>query len=141
MSVWIVSKGHIDCLVQALAMERIITFAEADEVGADLWRECHNSVNYRYDESEPTPEYTFNGAEAPLDPFVVYKQVRCYEYQSCEHDAWPESKASDLMKRLAACLLTKLGIPADAVSSDERWGGTPWGIASIEEALARRKAS
>lgn len=137
MSAWIVSKGHVDCLVQSLAMEGIISFNEADAVGQDLWRENHRSINYRYDERRRTPKYAFEGVEAPLDPAVVLKQVVCYDYQSCERPDWKRSRASKRITQLQEVLLARLGHSEESQFYDNpRWHSAPWGIESITEAIA-----
>lgn len=142
MSAWIVSKGHIDCLVQSLGVARIIEFRNADEVGRLLWEENFRSVDYRYNEhnehnERPEPAYTFEGVETPLDAWVVYKQLECYDYQSCEHPEWLDSEAYRLYGLLKAHLLGQLGCRnEEAAMRDPRWNAGPWGIENIREAIA-----
>lgn len=88
MSAFIVSKDHIDVLVNALLEADLVAEAKADAVGKELWDENHRSVNYRYGESTATPDYVFTKADQPLDPSHVMAAAQCYDYQSCEHGGW-----------------------------------------------------
>lgn len=153
MSAWIVSKSHIDCIVQSLIIEKLIAVVEADDTGQMLWRECLRSVAYRYpgdgDGERPGPndfrdchvdEYRFIGIEAPLDDAIVAKQIACFQYQSCEHPAWKVSAAKVLTDDLAERIAARHG-------GDPHWwstltdarghDGLPWGIDNITEAIAR----
>jgi hypothetical protein len=132
VSAWIVSKGHIDCLVQSLIAEGLATFADADEVGQMLWHENHLSIQARYGDEPDTPLYHFTGVEAPLDDAIVYKQAQCYDYQSCEHAAWESSEAYKLNEALSTILADRNG------GTDALWGRSgqaPWGIEHIEQAV------
>ena len=121
MSCWIVSKKHVDVLVSALRLYKLIPADELDKTGALLWAENHTSYNYRYDEDTEVPAYAFaepvgltqlvysntqDPTTKPLDlnAVSVLKQVNCYEYQSCEHPGWAESRACRLMDALEAAL-------------------------------------
>lgn len=139
MSAWIVSKAHIDCLVQSLAMEGIISFADANNIGRELWRENHRSINYRYSERGRAPKYTFTGIEAPLDPGIVLKQTRCYWYQTCERPDFERSVSARLVEQLETALLGRLGYAdmTDFREHDPRWNSAPWGIDSLMEAVQR----
>lgn len=131
MSAWIVSKAHIDCLVQSLVTEGIIEMEAADRVGRDLWRENHRSVNFRYGEKTRTPSYRFEGVESPLDDDVVHKQVRCYNYQTCEHGGYEASRSYRLVTQLGKILTARRG-------TDEMSDAAPWGIDRLEQALPQR---
>ena len=77
----------------------------AADVANILWRENIASVSARYpNESSatlPGPRYenfVIEPADFPvsfetIDPVQVIKACDCYEYQSCEHDAWHKSEA------------------------------------------------
>lgn len=136
MSAWIVSKGHIDCLVQALIVEGIVPMSEATPAGQLLWEENYRSVNCRYSESEACPEYVFEGVEAPLDDAIVWRQLDCYDYQTCEHAAWgdPGNPARKLHDALEAVYRARHGVES---SHDLPRDGMPWGITTIAEAVAR----
>src|SRR6516162_2833567 len=103
MSAWIVSRQHIDVMVDAAIRNGLIEPSQADEVGRMLWKENLVSVAYRYPRDKggkrPGPTdfrdadvetYTFT----PLPKEIVdvwnlnpdaalAKTVGCYEYQSC----------------------------------------------------------
>lgn len=135
MSAWIVTKGHIDCLVQAMIVEGIVPMADATSTGKLLWDENHRSVNCRYDESESTPDYVFEGVEAPLDDLVVWRQLDCYDYQTCEHAEWhdPTNPARALHDRLEAIYRARYG--SESSYDVTVVGELPWGIDTIEQAV------
>lgn len=137
MSAWIVSKGHIDAIVQLAIVEQQIGPSEANAVGAMLWAENHASVNYRYNEDTPVPDYAFRGVEAPLDDWIMLKQLECYDYQSCEHPQWAASAGRALVGKLEDRLLRRLGINP---RGSESYVAAPWGINEIEEAIAKAVA-
>jgi len=133
MSAWIVSKTHIDCLVQAGIEREMVRPEEADEFGRMLWGECLASVAYRYpqdgDGDRPGPS-DFRDSDVdtyvyePLDgepgisllaEAVVHKAVGCYDYQSCEHPGYEGSEAQRF-----AHILHKVTALAE--------GDAPWGI-------------
>lgn len=134
MSAWIVSQAHIDCLVQSLINEGIVERDDATKVGKELWRENHRSVNYRYGERTRTPNYVFQGTSAPLDAAIVYKQVACYEYQTCERSDWEKSVSFRLTQLLRERLLGHLGLTQEEFYNDPRWNQGAWGISSLKEA-------
>lgn len=136
MSAWIVSKAHIDCLVQAMVVEGIVPLDKATVTGRELWRENHRSINYRYNERQRTPAYEFSGIEAPLDDWTVFKQISCYGYQTCERPDWEKSRSYRLTEKLAAVILARLGVTRESVYDHPGWADGPWGIDRIEEAIA-----
>jgi len=157
VSAWIVSKAHIDVLVQAGITHGLVLLSPGtpDAVGTMLWTENHASVNYRYSERTEVPEYRFEGVEAPLDDLVVVKATFCYEYQACEGaDRWMASEArrycDNLIARIDAVhgppslgATGPYGEPLDPTepgawaNADPRWRNAPgWPIDSINEALA-----
>jgi len=143
MSAWLVSKSHIDMIVQAAMVEGLAD-GNADELGRMLWRENHLSLAARYGDPVPDPvEYTFAGVEAPLDDFVVYRNLGCYSYQSCEHDGWNDSEACQLIQALETTLeLRHAGQGVDFTRDGGPYatiGGRrlPWGIDDLMQAVAR----
>ena len=131
MSAYIVTKQHIDAIVTAyLHSQHFDTQRTSDEnnrIGQMLWDENHNSVNYRYGESTPTPTYTFEpcssykseeGSTVKLDTVAICKLIDCYEYQSCERKEWASTKACDFCHALRKRLIAKMDGYEDA----------PWGI-------------
>jgi hypothetical protein len=121
MSAFTLGSDHIDLLI-TVAM-RIPGFNEkyinipktADLLGQDLLNENFASVNHRYSEQEPVPEYHWTPVAevqaAELDALLllqILNAVHCYEYQSCEHPAWTDSKAFWVSQAIAAWVETKL---------------------------------
>ncbi|HEY3478495.1 MAG TPA: hypothetical protein VGL02_06290 [Streptomyces sp.] len=149
MSAWIVADGHIDVLVHALAQYKVVA---ADlgaggfrALGQTLWQENHASVNYRYGENTETPRYQLRTTEATLDPIVVLKALRCFNYQSCEHPGWTASTACQLMESLHAAILEQnpdLGERVHGPYGETHryttlpaWDNAPWGIDRLEDAV------
>lgn len=118
MSAYVVSKEHIDCLVDAALTRQYdcdfqyyygdqwhrVDTSSANELGAMLWTENIRSVCARYDDCDlgdlpgpvPTPKpdaYRHNHIPFPVNPIVALKAIACYVYQSCETDDWEESEA------------------------------------------------
>jgi hypothetical protein len=136
MSAWIVTKAHIDVLVQAMVVEGIVPMDQATETGKTLWRENHRSVNYRYSERSRTPAYTFTGIEAPLDAAVVFKAAACYEYQTCEHPGFKRSEARRLVDQLSDRMAEQLGTDRENAYDLPSWKAAPWGIDHRLQAVA-----
>jgi hypothetical protein len=146
VSAWIVSKRHIDLLVSVILRSEAVPEAggNADKIGTELWTECHRSVNYRYSENEPTPEY--HHQPYPLDVagdayLFLVKQVDCYQYQSCEHPGWDDSAARRWTNELREMWARRAGVdfPGSAFDPAVRdlrvnrsypaaYERAPWGI-------------
>jgi hypothetical protein len=123
MSAWIVSKAHIDVLVHALGVREMFPEGmDPDAVGTMLWQECHDSVNYRYSESTPTPPYVYTAPPAEWTPGDLLHQIACYHYQSCEHPGWDTSTAKALTTALEQ-VLERAGATRESKGND-----TPWGV-------------
>mgnify|MGYP001574710212 FL=1 len=142
MSAWIVSQNHIRLLVEALYKYEVIDdishhMYTPDALGQMLWRENHKSVNYCHNRRSRTPHYAHDSAavatwEYPCPgrgvirnltrkPTLVYRQARCYHYQSSEHAGWEKSQAYSLIARL-------LEVIEKTTGTDEMDGKEPWGI-------------
>lgn len=98
MSAWIVSKAHIDFMVDVPARDGVIADTQEAKnlAGLELWNENHRSVNTRYGESTPTPDYVFEPSahsDKPTDSAFTAKQFACYDYQTCEHGGYDDSWA------------------------------------------------
>lgn len=123
MSAWIVSKAHVDVIVHALGVREM--FPEGmnpDAVGAMVWQECHNSVNYRYSENTPRPDYGYAVPPVTWTPDQLLHHLECYDYQTCEHPTYEESQAYRLVTGLRDVL------KAAGADSDNAPDGTPWGV-------------
>ena len=118
MSAYVVDRNHIRFLVAAAltggTREALSWWSEAEaarrnlgdvdehELGRILWAENVKSVNCRYGEETPAPAYHHPAAVGWLefDPAQVLKSCDCYEYQACEHEAWPDSEARAIIDAL-----------------------------------------
>lgn len=113
MSAWIVSRAHIDVLVQALTADAGLTPGTPDEIGRELWAENLASVAYRYprdtDGDRPGPlefrdsdveTYTYREPAKVIPDAGILMAVDCYTYQSCEHPGWNKSRAVKWMDTL-----------------------------------------
>jgi hypothetical protein len=148
MSCWTVSHTHIDLLVSALYKYEVPTVSQLtpDAIGHLLWDTNYRSVNARYGEEIPTPPYQHapqqsilgdmgagygllgTVAELVRQPCFVYKQLRCYSYQSCECEDWEQSEAAGLMGALETVVLAGLGLSPEEVCRQEAYDEAPWGI-------------
>lgn len=144
MSAFFVSTHHIDVLVSAAIdfevysgpprVERV-THHRATLVGQMLLAENLRSMLARYPRIAGTDEVA--GYQAAVDGYrhryypvvrltAAAHAVSCYDYQSCEHDAYGTSQASGFVEALRQAILRRMpGIDNE-----------PWGIDSVEEAQA-----
>lgn len=120
MSAWIVSKRHIDALVTGLVEAGMVRASLVNSTGAMLWAENYTSVNARYRENDSTPSY--HHTPLHVDQATLSKVLRCYRYQSCEHDGWSTSKACTLVEKLLATIDTST--PGFQAVYD----AAPWGL-------------
>lgn len=136
MSAFTVGKDHIDLMVTvALTLSEfradVLDLVElGTRLGRELWQENYNSVNYRYSEEEVPPEYEWQPVlgydTLDLDAqhaLTVLGAANCYDYQTCEHPGWLESKArwvSQALQVWATGRLKTLGVDA------EEEGGGAW---------------
>lgn len=110
MSAWICSKKHIDALTTP---SRQMSTQEPNMIGQMLWEQNHRSVNYRYGENTPTPNYEFETCEPSLSVIDLLKLLDSYEYQSCEVEF--DKRVADYCNRLRKHLVSKLIGYDDAV--------------------------
>ena len=123
MSAWVVSKNHIDVLVQA-ALDAGLDYGDPTALGRQLWGENVKSVAARYGDgdlpghSADIDAYTFT-APAKLSSTAIRKQVDCYDYQSCEHDDYERSFAYGVVQSLVAFY---------PVTSKRAYEAAKWGV-------------
>lgn len=147
MSAYIVDKNHIIYLVKAAISlnlhdgrahafywfapstatpETIENNASPDalaKIATMLWRENIKSVNSRYKDPDDSAAYSITAADirganwSTFAPVQVLQSLSCYEYQSCEHEAWPLSDA-----HAWAAALTKLAAQNVAGLDLAIWG-------------------
>lgn len=158
MSAWVVEKAHVNLMVDAALATRYkpftwytqdgechqLTDENRDEVGQMLMDECVKSVCYRYDDSEITDlpgradaeyliPFKYKMFATPPPPVVILKQVRCYMYQSCEHNEWETSSAKAFCDSLISSLIGRLPGYEEAPWGWEEW--PPDGIISLTDML------
>jgi len=107
MSAYQVSDEHINAIVTALATANIIEKDDREPIARLLLKENIKSVNYRYNMGKNIDAIVFHlkFKSKKLSLYNVYKLVGCYEYQSCEHPTWEQSKAKSLCDSLNEYIL------------------------------------
>lgn len=96
-----------------------LTHETLHEVGQMLVDCCVASVSYRYQDSVheglPGPCDTYYARPYAWEAVTVapsavqgLKLISCYEYQSCEHEAWKSSEAKSFCESLQGKLITEL---------------------------------
>jgi hypothetical protein len=157
MSVWMVSRAHIDALVLAGVQWRVVDKpdpAKLAELGRTLWAENLASVAHQNprDGDGPAPDdsrhagvtaYTAPTDEVLLTAAGVLKAIDCYTYQSCEHPRWadPGNPARRYTEDLRLAVLASEP-PGDLRRS--RYGGgepvgydaAPWGVQDLAQITA-----
>jgi hypothetical protein len=143
MSAYVVSDNHINELVRFIDsrfyqsmgyLQRIMLKNNVDTltlsgdklfeaIGQELLKENYLSVNHRYLHLDILGKahkfhYRPELGKAKLKPVVILKLVNCLDYQSCEHEGWPES---------AACKILE-SIKSHAIHQLEGYDAAPWGI-------------
>jgi hypothetical protein len=135
MSAFIVDKAHIDALVDVAVNgpkghypnwsaywyhqgKSTDARDNPDDTGRMLWATNFDSVAYRYDSETDLPgpiginepevmAYSFKRRplNARLTPVAALKALDGYEYQSCEHPEWQDSKAHAFCTMLRSRLI------------------------------------
>lgn len=131
MSAWIVSRAHIDALVQGLGESELVT-RHPDEVGRALWAECLKSVAYRYpndgDGERPGPinfrdadvtTYTYRRPTAKLTRHDLLDAAQCWAYQSSEH---PDFHDGEPWKWIAGLVQRLKDVGAESEPGINAWG-------------------
>jgi len=77
-------------------------------VGQLLVAQNYASVNYRYDEDELEPVYTFEAVLGVPNPVVVLKAINCYEYQARETPDYDNSEAAAFCQALRGAAIHHL---------------------------------
>lgn len=123
MSAWIVSRAHIDALVQGLSRRELVDGKSPDEVGRILWEQNRRSVIAHYDRcpelsEEAVAAYRYRVPSVEISKGWLLTAVRCYCYQSCETDDWDQTTACAWIRALGEALR------AEGTSLDDG----PWGL-------------
>lgn len=92
--------------------------SDYQSIGAVLLAQNVLSVNYRYDETTPIPEYVYRSIPySEIDPVLVLKSIACLRYQSCE--------TPDYLSTTAAYVLDV--IEKEAIAHLPGYDDAPWG--------------
>lgn len=108
MSAYVVDADVITVLVSAGQQTGLLgPDVNPEGFGQMLWDENQASVNHRYSENEPAPQYR----HPTVLPGELYKTevaaaVDNYTYQSCEHPEWESSAAYAYCQFLMSTILT-----------------------------------
>ena len=123
MSAFVCSDKHISAIIGAVIAASpqpgsMVLKMNAKAIGQCLLDENHASVNARYGESESS-EFTLDDAsvDMPVTPAAAESLIRSLQYQSCEHESWPDSNAFKMLGHFQ----TLLGIPKGADLSNQPW--------------------
>jgi hypothetical protein len=108
MSAYVVDEDIIATLVSAGMQTGLLgPDVNLEQFGQMLWEENVASVNYRYSENDPAPQYSH--PTVPLGDLRrtdVAKAVDTYSYQSNEHPEWDNSQAHAYCVFLMSTILT-----------------------------------
>lgn len=129
MSAWLLNKYEIDVLVHWLHKTGV-SRALPDDLGKTLWSENYKSIRYRYDDNVKRPSYTYATPKArhyprtgkffdPEDMDQALRLCHFYNYQSCEHPTYEESRANRMISKLAKYLDSE---GADWQADNIHWG-------------------
>ena len=117
MSAYVVDKETIDQLITGALRAELFGPEEANEKGQMLWRENVISVAYRYNlatrDATELAQYESDVEAYEYEPCEVsgaqiISSIDCLDYQSCEHDGWPQSAAYALLEDLRAAFPARL---------------------------------
>jgi len=143
MSAFVVSRPHIAALVEALYRYEVYPDGlDATALGQLLWEENITSVLARYRDCTrddmPGPceeDFVFVWVPNPArsafvrQPWNVLGLVRCYEYQSCEHDGWLASDACQLLDALQERVLRSVQCHTmEEARNRPEWNKAPWDL-------------
>ena len=140
MSAWMVTDVHLSALVQE-AMVRGL--CQPDDMDS-LWQQMKFSNQYalhcRYGDRLPFDEPSKipvdrSSIEAKLDPIVVHKNIRCWNYQCAEYDGYHEIGCAVLMTELEK--LIEIEHDVDDMYAVPGYEEAPWGIQSWGEIMDR----
>jgi len=129
MSAWMCSNAHISLIVDAA-----VALAGVNETKEELFSILHleneRSLAYRYGSniSDDHSGYARLEFEPRLEDIFI--QVRCYDYQSCEHPEWPNSKAWAICRAIETKIQLIWNLDFDG-AYDRSSGADPkpvWGI-------------
>lgn len=119
MSAYIVSDETISVIAKGLVeygvecrgvhfdtMQVILVNGRYKPIGQWLLDQNYKSVNFRYGEDTPTPEFEYKDVEADLG--VLLGCIECYIYQACETADFTESEIYKSLMQLKDRMLKRL---------------------------------
>lgn len=156
MSAFTVHIAHIHTLInasRAFGGAELVDQRTADLLGQMLWDENYRSVNYRYSEAEPTPDYRATLIDAELSPVAVLKAIDCYEYQACESPDWDQTRAHAFVTALRRVILGRHSdlareVPSrhdrsrteHAYKATTEYDTAPWEVSDLADVTVERHA-
>ena len=113
MSAFVVGNQHITAMLSILEASFPVSpasyryngqayyyRANKQELGQKLIDQNYRSVNYRYDEDTPVPEFQLALGGHLWTPVEIIKACHCYNYQSCETSDWEDTEAYAISKMI-----------------------------------------
>ena len=140
MSAWIVSTEHINLIVTAAVGFDLIKESAAQELADEMTMSNYASVNYRYDDNDTpvtsvykevqpdTNSLRDNSKEDLVYAVFMFKQVRCYAYQSSEHPKWNNSFSKEICDLIEDRLVDMAEMDIGDILDSETYNDSPWGI-------------
>jgi len=128
VSAWIVSHNLIDQLVAAAIELEVIHPSAAQDTGEMLKRANLRSIRARYGADDAgakvaaSVRYWYRKPRTPLTLVAIRKQVSCYDYQTCEYDAYPRSRAAGFVRNMDRALDKRKITPESPGYAQAPWG-------------------
>jgi hypothetical protein len=127
MSAWIVSKHHIDVIVDGAIRLGLIEQTEAVKTGRMLTNANKRSIQERYgreDRAAATVQtYWYTTPRETISDVVLLKQVNCYDYQTSEIWEYEKTTAYRFTSKMERALASR-GVTRDS----EGYNEAPWGV-------------
>ena len=118
MSAFLVNDKHIDALLTwaintteyqtPRKLDGMTVYDQPDLIGQILVDANYRSLTARYGDKDQPHEYKFKHYPRTLSPVEVIKACDCLNYQCCEFDEWPTTKAYRIMMDLREGAISKL---------------------------------
>ncbi|MGD9622373.1 MAG: hypothetical protein AB7G47_20310 [Mycolicibacterium sp.] len=127
MSAFVVHPEHINVLIWAGLRPAINSNAELtwhygnptfqgrldhstrNDIGRMLLAENVASINYRYNEDHPVPDYTYQPPQhTTWSPGELLNAIHAYEHQACEHPEWSTSSAHQFCRALERHVMRRI---------------------------------
>lgn len=127
MSAWIVSKHHVDVIVDGAIRLGIIEQAESVKVGRMLTNANKRSIQARYGEDAAdaanVQTYWYTTPRETVSDVVLLVQVKCYNYQTCEIWEYEKTTAYRFVQKMERAL-AMLGVTRES----DGYSDAPWGV-------------